>query len=551
MEPASQALFSCNRVSKEFFGNKVLDDISFSLKEGEIIGLVGENGAGKSTLMKILFGMKEIHETGGFEGSLNWKGKPVEILSPGAALQLGLGMVHQEFSLLPDFSAGENILLNREPGRTNLFCDLFGDRLEMLDRKEMKLRGQNALDQLGVSLDESVKVGSMPVGYKQFTEIARELVRDKIRLLILDEPTAVLTESEAEILLKVIRKLSEEGIGIIFISHRLEEILHVCHRLIVLRDGKKIQDRSITGVSLADVAEWMVGRDQSEQLAFRPGSPEKKETILSLRNLSVEMPGEPVHDVSLSVKKSEILGIGGLAGQGKVGIPNGILRLYPSGGTVLFNGESRENKSTLDLLKAGIDFVSEDRRGRGLLLEESVEWNMGFTAMQVQGEFLTKRFGLFSRWDKKKLRETARHYIEKLNIKCQGPEQKVKELSGGNQQKICLAKAFIRNPRLLFVSEPTRGIDIGAKKMVLETIRALNREEGTTIVVISSELEELRSVCHRIAIVNEGKIEGILPATAPSVDFGLLMLGAEEEIEHIHQAAGSEEPSLRSRENPS
>jgi simple sugar transport system ATP-binding protein len=233
-----------------------------------------------------------------------------------------------------------------------------------------------------------------------------------------------------------------------------------------------------------------------------------------------------VRDVSASVRKGEIFGIGGLAGQGKLGIPNGIMGLYPAGGKVTLHGKDIALNAPAKALKAGMSFVSEDRRGVGLLLDESLDWNIAFTAMQIHGQYLKPIMGgVFTQRDDKGMETLCKEYIELLDIKCTSSKQKAKELSGGNQQKICLAKAFAMKPDLLFVSEPTRGIDVGAKKLVLDTLRKYNREYGTTIVMISSELEELRSICDRIAIIDEGKIAGILPPTADVADFGILMAG--------------------------
>jgi simple sugar transport system ATP-binding protein len=247
-----------------------------------------------------------------------------------------------------------------------------------------------------------------------------------------------------------------------------------------------------------------------------------------VEHLWVDMPGETVRDVSFTVFKGEIFCIGGLAGQGKLGIPNGIMGLYPAGGGMLLEGEPVPPGNPKKALDAGMAFVSEDRRGVGLLLDESLDWNIAFTCMQARGEYLSSFFGgLFRLRDEKAMAALAEEYITRLEIKCTGPKQKARELSGGNQQKVCLAKAFALDPRLLFVSEPTRGIDVGAKKIVLDTLRTVNRERGTTIVMVSSELEELRAICGRVAIVTEGRIAGILSPEAEAAEFGLLMSGAK------------------------
>ncbi len=525
MEP----LLRIEGVGKAYFGNRVLKDVSFSLARGEILGLVGENGAGKSTLMNILFGMPVIRDTGGFEGKIYLDGEEIAFSSPFEALDAGIGMVHQEFSLIPGFSAAENIVLNRESMRNNLLVEVFGDRLKTLDRGDIFLRGRSAIEKLGVSIDADMLVSEMPVGHKQFTEIAREIEKAGTKLLVLDEPTAVLTESEAAILLESMRRLAAEGISIIFISHRLQEVIDVCDRFIVLRDGEVVKESGTEQADVREIATAMVGRKMAVEEAREEGGRVFGEAVLTAERLWVDMPGETVRDVSFAVRRGEIFGIGGLAGQGKLGIANGIMGLFPAGGTVLFEGDPICLDDPRSALKAGIAFVSEDRRGVGLLLEEPIKLNIAFTALQMQDRFLKKSLGGLLTWrDETAIDELAREYIESLAIKCVDADQRAQELSGGNQQKICLAKAFAMRPKLLFVSEPTRGIDVGAKKLVLDTIRRHNREYGTTIIMTSSELEELRSICDRVAIIQEGRVAGILPPTADRAEFGMLLLGASK-----------------------
>ena len=524
-------------ISKDFSGNKVLNDINFKLYPGEILGLVGENGAGKSTLMKILFGMDEIRDTGGYGGDVLIDGQVVHFHSSEDAIRQGIGMVHQEFSLIPDFTVGENILLNREPEKYSVMSELFGKRLNTIDRKEMQRRALKAIERLGVELDANRKISGLPVGYKQFTEIARELSKEDdkavegakgIRLLVLDEPTAVLSEHEAIALLKAMRMLSEAGIAIIFISHRLQEIIDVCDSIMVMRDGLIIKHVDKSEADTQKIANWMVGRTVKTERVVREGRKVDDEIVLSVKNLKVEMPGEMVKNVSFSVRKGEIFGLGGLAGQGKIGIPNGIMGLYLASGQVEFEGKPIKLNTPSDPLGAGMAFVSEDRRGVGLLLDESLEWNVAFGAMQVKNKFL-KKYGPVKFRDNEAIRAVTENYVDLLKIKCTSTKQRARQLSGGNQQKICLAKAFALEPKLLFVSEPTRGIDVGAKALVLEALRRYNDEYGTTIVMISSELEELRSICDRISIVHDGEIAGTLEATASSEDFGVLMLGQMKE----------------------
>ncbi len=518
-------LLQMQNIKKDFFGNQVLTDINFTLGEGEVLGLCGENGAGKSTLMKILFGMDVIRETGGYSGDILIDGKKVEFNTPFDALEAGIGMVHQEFSLIPGFTATENILLNREPCKKNIVSEVFGDRLNTLDYKEMDRRSAAAIEKMGVAIDAEMVISDMPVGHKQFTEIARELSKDQLKLLILDEPTAVLTEKEAEALLESIRGMAARGISVIFITHRLHEILAVCDKVVVMRDGYVVRDVPTGETSVEDITKWMVGRDVQSAAVGEGRSNDGARTIMSIQNLWVDMPGETVRDVSLDVKEGEILGIGGLAGQGKLGIPNGVMGLYEAGGRVEFNGQEIPLNNPRKCLDSSLAFVSEDRREVGLLLDESLEWNVAFPAMQIQEKFLKRLLGGFVKWrDEKGIHQVTQKYIDELQIKCTSSKQKAKELSGGNQQKVCLAKAFALEPKFLFVSEPTRGIDVGAKSLVLEALKKFNRENGVTVVMISSELEELRQTCDRIAIVSGGQVAGILPAAASSEEFGLLMV---------------------------
>lgn len=522
-------LLKMEHISKSFFENQVLNDINFELREGEILGLVGENGAGKSTLMKILFGMSVIAQTGGYQGKIFVGEKEIQFNSPFEALEAGIGMVHQEFSLIPGFTTTENILLNREITQYNFLVEAFGDRLRLLNMPQMIERSEKAIETLGVTISPEMLIAEMPIGHKQFTEIAREIDREKTRIIILDEPTAVLTESEAQILIQALRNLAAKGIGIIFISHRLHEILEVADRIIVLRDGLLVKEVQSSQADVIKIAEWMVGRKMDSTVFLNKAENKETQPILKVKNLWVDMPGETVRDVSFDVFKGEVLGIGGLAGQGKIGIPNGIMGLFTSGGEVLFKNGSVPLNSPRQVLDMGMAFVSEDRRGVGLLLEETLEWNISFTAMQVKNWYVKNLLGGLIKWrDDEAIKRMTKEFIQLFDIKCLGGHQLAQELSGGNQQKICLAKAFALKPELLFVSEPTRGIDVGAKKLVLDTIRKSNREMGMTIIMTSSELEELRSVCDRIAIVDEGRIAGILPATAPSMEFGLLMLGQKE-----------------------
>jgi len=534
-----QPLLQMQSITKEYFGNRVLTNVSLDVYPGEVLGLVGENGAGKSTLMNILFGSSVIAQTGGFTGKVCIDGKEVTFHNPFDALQAGIGMVHQEFSLIPGFTTTENILLNDEILNDNIVTKVFGGRMKTLDLPAMRAAAEKSIEMLGVEISPDTLVAEMPVGHKQFTELAREIHRPETKLLVLDEPTAVLTESEAQVLLTSLRRLASTGIAIILITHRLQEIFDICDKIVIMRDGRIVKEVPTRDTNIGQVAELMVGRSMSAESVATSKYDENTETILSVSHLWVDMPGEIVRDVTMEIHKGEIFGIGGLAGQGKLGIPNGIMGLYEAGGAALLHGKPIHLNDPAAALADGMAFVSEDRRGVGLLLDEGLDWNIAFTAMQAQNKFVKPLLGGLIKWrDDQAIQNVAKEYVKALDIKCTSTDQRAQELSGGNQQKICLAKAFAVQPDVLFVSEPTRGIDVGAKLLVLEALRTDNRKNGTTIIMISSELEELRSICDRIAIVNEGSIAGILSPSATAKEFGLLMNGKielEEEKVDSHE----------------
>ncbi len=525
----TQYVLEMDNITKEYSGNQVLKGVNLHIRPGEIHALMGENGAGKSTLMNILFGMPVIHSTGGFGGTVKMAGQTVNIDTPLKAMELGIGMVHQEFMLIPGFTVTENIKIGREITNPTLVSRIFGKSMETLDLESMENDSKKALKTIGLQIEDYVKVAGLPVGYMQFIEIAREIDKTGIRLLVFDEPTAVLTESEAERLLEVMRVISSQGIAIIFITHRLDEVMAVADSMTILRDGEFVARKEIKDTSVVEIAELMIGR-KVEKLVDSNVADNRMlsddNIAVSLRNYYVDMPGEKVKGIDLDIRKGEIFGIGGLAGQGKLGIPNGIMGLYDADGEVKINGQVLDLKKLGDALEHKVAFVSEDRKGVGLLLNESIEENIIFSAMQTNGRFL-KEIGWMHLYDKKKAKSHAQDMVEKLDIRCTGIRQAAGRLSGGNQQKVCLARALTLEPEILFVSEPTRGIDIGAKKLVLEYLVKLNREQGMTVVIVSSELVELRSISDRIAIVSDGKVTQILSPDASDAEFGLAMSGTK------------------------
>lgn len=528
-ENETQYVIELKNIEKDYSGNRVLNGINFKIKAGEIHALVGENGAGKSTLMNIIFGMPVIHNTGGYKGEICLDGKPIEIKSPNDAIKYGIGMVHQEFMLMPGFTITENIKLNREILKDNAISKVLSPILKTLDIPAMRKDANKALKELGMTVDDWLPVAGLPVGYMQFIEIAREIDKENMKVLVFDEPTAVLAESEAEKLLEAMKRLSEKGISIIFITHRLDEVIAVADNITVLRDGEQVGAMTKEEATLEKIAQLMVGRkiDRIEKKCETDTCKNNDEVTLSIKNLTVHMPGEMVKGISLDIKKGEIIGIGGLAGQGKVGLANGIMGLFYSTGEVYKNGRLIELNNPRKSIENKLSFVSEDRRGIGLLLDNSIETNIVMTSMQIQEKFIKPLLGIkaFKMMDNKQIREHAEKYIKDLDIRCTGPTQYTRRLSGGNQQKVCIARALTLEPEILFVSEPTRGIDIGAKKLVLDLLVKLNIEQGMTIVMTSSELGELRSICDRIALIYDGKLQGILNPQDSDVDYGLMMAG--------------------------
>ena len=482
-----QYILQMRGIKKEFAGNPVLKGVDLCVGYGEVLALVGENGAGKSTLMNILFGMPVIHNTGGFQGEILFEGKKVDISSPDKAMELGIGMVHQEFMLIPGFTVTENIKLNREITKPNIFSKITKGALNILDSDAMEADAQKAFERLNMPTDVRKKISGMPVGFMQFVEIAREIDKKNMKLIVFDEPTAVLTETEAARLLDTIDMLSRSGIAVIFISHKLEEVIRCCHSIVIMRDGEHVGTRLAKDTNALELSKLMIGRSIAmNTIGYKREL--QDDAILSLQDFHVAMPGETVKGVTIDVRKGEILGFAGLAGQGKAGIANGIMGLYPTKGNVVYQGKPLSCKNAMDALQSGIGFVSENRREVGLLLDESIEYNIIMNALIVKNQFL-KKASFFTQIDTRAVRQAAENMVKEFQIKCSSVSQAVRALSGGNQQKVCMARAVVLSPTLLLISEPTRGIDIGAKKLILDYLVKMNREQGMTIIITSSELQ--------------------------------------------------------------
>ena len=522
---ATDPMLAFRDIKKSYGDNVVLAGVNFEVQPGEIVALVGENGAGKSTLMNILFGMDVIQETGGFEGRVMVAGQEVSITSPQDAIKYGIGMVHQEFMLIPGFTVMQNIKLNCEPVKKNLISRLIGKSFDTIDKDAMRRDAEKALKRVGIDVEPEDRVAMLPVGLKQFVEICREVDKSGIRLMVFDEPTAVLTETEAEKLLECLRSFAAEGISVIFISHRLDEVMSVSDRVVILRDGVMVINEKTDNLTKQQVAEMMVGRALEADFVSNADRQIRDDDIMmEFRDVSVDMPGEKLKHANLKVRRGEILGIGGLAGHGKIAVANAVAGMYPSTGTVLFNGEKLNVNRIGEALSKDIAFVSEDRKGVGLLLDQSITSNVTFPSMVQKNKYL-KKIGVLKLFDTKAAKADTAAMIDRLEIRCMSPDDLVGSLSGGNQQKVCLAGVLLTRPKLLFVSEPTRGIDIGAKKLILNHLKKINAEEGVTIVMTSSELNELRSVCDRIVIVSGGYVQGTLAPNASNIEFALMMSG--------------------------
>ncbi|MDD3024029.1 MAG: sugar ABC transporter ATP-binding protein, partial [Syntrophomonadaceae bacterium] len=482
------------------------------------------NGSGKSTLMNILFGSPVIQETGGFEGEIRYLGNSINLMNCAEAIDRGIGMVHQEFALIPDMTIGENIKLGRE--KTYPFTDrLFGRKYSFINKNEDYAAIAPILQELGIALNARIKIMNLSTNTKQFVEIAREIARSDLRLLLLDEPTAVLNKSDALKLMEILRGMAHEGIGILFISHRLEEIKHICDKVTVFRDGKLVSQYGKSDISINNLAHDMIGH-----LVSQANAQKRKVANLpaiSFNNYFVEMPGEEIKNLDLEVLEGEILGLTSLSGHGKLALGYGMMGFYPTGGEVIYENQRIGMDAKENILK-GIYVLPDDRQDLGILPQHSLEDNIIFTGNQIKNMFTHESTPSFLGFiDRKKTHHHVNQLIQDFDIKCSSSKQRVKELSGGNQQKVCIARALTVNPKLLFVAEPTRGVDIAAKEKILQMLIDINRRKQTTIIIASSELDELKRVCDRIAIMVDGRLFKILSPNSSDIEFGLALSGEE------------------------
>lgn len=489
-------------IEKYFPGVHALKSVQFDIAPGEVHALMGENGAGKSTLMKILSG---IYQRDG--GALVIEGQTVSPASPREAQDLGIGIIHQELSLMNDLTAAQNIFIGREPRKS------FG----RLDEAALNAQTAEIFDSMNLSLDPRALVGSLTIAKQQMIEIAKALsFRSKV--LIMDEPTAALNDAEIAELFVIIRRLKAEGVGIVYISHKMDELKRIADRVTVMRDGEYVGTVDAADTPISKIIAMMVGREVTEEPLDVPDLT-GAEVSLEVSNLSR---GKEVQDVSFSVQKGEILGFAGLMGAGRTEVARVIFGADPrDGGEIRVHGHAVTIKTPSDAVKAGIGYLSEDRKHFGLATGMNVRDNIALASM----DRFTSRGGVL---DDGAMAKTATGYIAQLGIRTPSDTQEVRLLSGGNQQKVVIAKWLLRDCDILIFDEPTRGIDVGAKSEIYKLLEEL-AAEGKAIIVISSELPEIMRLSHRIAVMCEGRLTGILPGGKDTTQEEIMQLATQRE----------------------
>ncbi|NNE65168.1 MAG: xylose ABC transporter ATP-binding protein [Pyrinomonadaceae bacterium] len=481
-------LLEMKDITKEFPGVKALDEVNLDLHEGEFHALVGENGAGKSTLMKVLSG---VYPYGNYKGDILINGEIQKFQTIREAENAGIAIIFQELSLVKELTIAENIFLGREPSN-----------LGVINWHKMYQDAAKLLKDLNLDINPSTEVGDLGIGQQQLVEIAKALSQDA-KLLVLDEPTAALTESEVETLFEILRKLKDRGVGMIYISHKLDEVFEMSDRITVLRDGQTVGTHHAAELDKDKVISLMVGREVGD--IFPEVSHEFGEVAMEVRNLTAFEPDHPdkklVDNVSFKVRKGEVLGIAGLMGAGRSELLATIFGAWRGNhsGEVYVEGKKVDIRSPKDAIDVGIGFVTEDRKRYGLILDQTILDNSTLAGLKdISGRFLTSR--------PKELSATT-EVMEKLNVKAPSAMTETGTLSGGNQQKVVIGKWLLTNPKILFLDEPTRGIDVGAKQEIYAEINLL-AEEGLAIVMVSSELPEVLGVSDRILVLHEGRATG-------------------------------------------
>ncbi|ADG79693.1 ABC transporter related protein OS=Tsukamurella paurometabola (strain ATCC 8368 / DSM / CCUG 35730 / CIP 100753 / JCM 10117 / KCTC 9821 / NBRC 16120 / NCIMB 702349 / NCTC 13040) OX=521096 GN=Tpau_3104 PE=4 SV=1 [Tsukamurella paurometabola] len=479
--PRRIPLIRMSGVTKRFPGVVALDGVDLEVYPGERVALVGENGAGKSTLMKLLSGVESPDQ-----GTIEIDGAPVELTSPAQARSLGVSIIHQELGLVPDLTVAQNIFLGRERTR-------FG----VLDRRGCVRDTSALLDRLGMVIDPDARVRDLTVGKQQMVEIARALSEDA-RLLILDEPTAALNEAEVQTLFELIDRFVTDATGVIYISHRMDELARISDRIVVLRDGVYVGQRPTATTPMREIIEMMVGREVADEQ--RPTIPEKQgEVVLKVEGLSSS---HPLHDISFELHRGEILGFAGLMGAGRTELARAIVGADPiTAGRIEVAGTERKIDSPATAAKYGIGYLSEDRKRFGAVVDQTVRDNIALSSLDAHATLGVIR--------DRELSTLATDMVTRLRIKTPSIRQAVRNLSGGNQQKVIIGKWLARDCDILIVDEPTRGIDVGAKDEIYRLLEHL-AASGKAIMVISSDLPEVLRLSHRIAVMGEGRLATIV-----------------------------------------
>ena len=512
MSEQHEMILRMEGISKAFPGVQALDNVDFEVAAGEVVALVGENGAGKSTLMKILCGAYRKDS-----GRIFLSGQEVEIESPHHAQELSIAIIYQEFNLTPNQSAAANIFISREPRQRGL-----GRVLNFVDRRRMEQEAQGHLEMVGARVPATALIRDLSVAEQQMVEVAKALAVNA-RIIIMDEPTSALGEEEVETLFGIIKTLKEQGIAIIFITHRLEEVLRIADRVVVLRDGHRVGSVPIGEATPEKIIRMMVGRELVTDL-FQKMKAEIGEPLLEVRSLTGR---DGVKDVSFTLRQGEILGFAGLVGAGRTETVRLLFGADPlESGEVLIEGKPIRIRSPVDAVEAGLSLVPEDRGLQGLILMLPVQENIVLPTLQ---EHATA--GWVSR---RGIRETAQEYVGKLNIRTPHLQQKAMYLSGGNQQKVVLAKWLASNPKVLIMDEPTRGIDVGAKAEVHALMNQLT-QAGIGIIMISSELPEILGMSDRVLVMSEGRVTAILDREEATQERIMAYASGESEAtENIH-----------------
>ncbi len=491
----SQVTVSLNGIGMSFSGVSVLRDVDLVIDGGEIHTLMGENGAGKSTLVKIISGVQKPTF-----GTFQIDGETVEFDAPRDAEKHGIVIMHQELSLIPEMTVAENVLLGHEPRKFGTF----------IDRKALREKASKALARFGFTLDIDTPVKDLRVGEQQLVEIARALLMNA-RLLIMDEPTSALSQAEADILMEVVRDLALQGVAVVYISHRMDEVFEISDRVTVLRDGNLIGTRLASETTSAELINMMVGRTVEINPVERH-APATDETVLQVANLSAwEGKRKVLDDVSFELKRGEVLGVGGLLGAGRTELLETLFGARGASyqGEITLEGNKLRPTKPQDGVRNGLALITEDRKGNGLILDRSIASNVALPLMPLQS-----RFGRFSEAEQRKQALTA---IETLKVAATGPEHPVGKLSGGNQQKVVLGKWLATQPQVLLLDEPTRGIDIGAKDEIYDLVGRL-ADQGISVLFASSELSEFIAVCDRMIVLCEGQLAGELSRDEMTVD---------------------------------